>query len=350
MNIYLWLLALLTVGGVAGLSYWIADRILYARREPLSRTPGDVNLPFEEVSFPSRFGLRLKGWWIPAASPGPRAVLLLHPFGGNRQGLSSCASTRFPLWQPSVDLLMLARAFHAAAYAVLLFDFRCHGESERALCAGGFTEDQDVVGAVDYVFQRLHADAALEAAAKSAAVSVVGVGTGATAMLVAIGREKGSAEVVRFFSGDSGGGSGFVEVQPPNVKRLRCLVAVEPGSLRSYLRRGLRRWSPLLSIGIIPWVDWWCRRRGGYPVQSDKLIRLAGQIQVPILFLGCNRHDKESELSVIQAATTGSSEVRWLSDYAPQSGDEGAALCPADIVSYVNGEPVRNTQPVLQNA
>jgi alpha-beta hydrolase superfamily lysophospholipase len=39
-----------------------------------------------------------------------------------------------------VDLLKTAHGFHQAGYAVLLFDFRSHGESQAGLCAGGLSE------------------------------------------------------------------------------------------------------------------------------------------------------------------------------------------------------------------
>ena len=85
-------LALLLLALLA-LAYRISGLLLYPPRQPVTRTPGDYDLEYEEVAFQSRDGLALKGWWIPASrapgmtGPSP-TVLLLHPMFGNRQGFS----------------------------------------------------------------------------------------------------------------------------------------------------------------------------------------------------------------------------------------------------------------------
>src|SRR5690606_6806455 len=122
----------------------------------------DYEMAYEDVCFASKDRLTLKGWWIPArltqSAGDVPVVILLHPMYGNRHGFLRDAQ-QWPFRAgEDVDLLQIARAFHSAGYAALLFDFRSHGESQRGLCGGGFTEDQDVMGAVDYVFARLGVD------------------------------------------------------------------------------------------------------------------------------------------------------------------------------------------------
>ena len=207
-------LALLLLALLA-LAYRISGLLLYPPRQPVTRTPGDYDLEYEEVAFQSRDGLALKGWWIPASrapgltEPSP-TVLLLHPMFGNRQGFSGHGHKQPRLLRTDVDLLGMARSFHQAGYTVLTFDFRSHGESQRGPCAGGLNEDQDVVGAVDTIFRRI----AAEAPEAEPQVGLVGFGLGATAALAAVGREKGGAETIRVFSGDSEGGFGWVEIPP----------------------------------------------------------------------------------------------------------------------------------------
>jgi pimeloyl-ACP methyl ester carboxylesterase len=231
-------------------------------------------------------------------------------------------------WPPGVDLLKLAQGFHAAGYAVLLFDFRSHGQSQRALCAGGLTEDQDVAGAVDYTFQHL----AKDAPEIQPRVGLVGFGTGASAALTAVGREKGSAEVIRFFSGDSEGGSGFVEYQPPNVKRLRFLVAIAPLSMDAYLRRCLHPWLAPLSPLLIPLVSSWCWQRGGYPLRSTYLPRFAGELHLPVLYIGVGVHGADSEVERLYQATPGPKEICWLDAPPPRTPDVAALCTHADPV------------------
>lgn len=318
---------LLFVLVLLGLGYWIAEGVLYPSRQPLLRSPLTYGLPYEDVSFSSRYGLRLQGWWIPAPQPGHKAVVLLHPFGGNRCGLESVPAFYRP-WQPVVDLLPLAQAFHAAGYAVLMFDFRSHGESERGLCAGGQTEDQDVAGAVDTAFQRLAANTS----GSPPMVGVVGVGSGATALLTAVGREKGSAEVVRFFSGDSEGGSGFIEYRPPNVKRLAFLVAIEPASLATFLRRSLASLSPFL----LPLVSWWCWQRGGYPLRSDYLPALVREIHIPILYIGAcpGEGGENSEIHPLYEVTPAVKELLWLDGAC--KGSKRCTALPAHFQSILS--------------
>jgi pimeloyl-ACP methyl ester carboxylesterase len=289
--------------------------------------PSAYGLTYEEIAFPSRYGLSLRGWWIPATPAGDRAVILLHPLGGNRQGLAGSPGFFRP-WQPVVDLLKLAQAFHAAGYAVLLFDLRSHGESERGLGAGGLTEDQDVVGAVDYAFQRLGSDDA----GAGPAVGLVGFGCGAAALLAAVGREKGSAEVVYFFSGDSEGGSGFIEYRPPNVKRLSFLVAVEPASLAACLRRSWRRLGPLSPL-LLLLVSEWCWRRGGYPLRSTYLPAFVREIQMPLLYVGAGPGPAAGEVQRLYEATPPPRQICWL-DAAGAEVYDGLAASPDPILSF----------------
>lgn len=297
-----------------GLGYWISSLLLYARRQPLARTPAHHGLAYEAVTFPSRYGLALQGWWIPPphpASQGP-AVVLLHPLFGNRHGFSAQHQGWPRLFQTDVDLLKMARAFHWAGYAVLVFDFRSHGQSQRGLCAGGLTEDQDVVGAVDYVFKRL----AMASPGRPPQVGVVGFGLGAVAAIAAAGREKGGAEVIKIFAGDSEGGSGFVEFQPPNVKKLCFLVAVQPASLGVLLHGYLRQIFSPLSWLLVPLVDRLCQWRGGYPLGAAFLFKFAREVHVPVLYVqarsdawgGC------AEVQRLYAATPGPKQIWWIEE------------------------------------
>ena len=60
--------------------------MLNGRRAPLTRTPADVGLEFEDVEFSSTDGVELKGWFIPGApAPGP-VVVFVHGWMWNRLG------------------------------------------------------------------------------------------------------------------------------------------------------------------------------------------------------------------------------------------------------------------------
>lgn len=160
-----------------------------------------------------------------------------------------------------------------------MIDFRSHGESQDSLYAGGLTEDQDVMGAVDYVFRRVAADDPT-----IPIVGIIGFGLGATAALAAVGWEKGGIDVTRVFSGDSEGGSGIIDIQPPNVKRLRFLVAVHPASIGVLLRGYIRKIIGPLGLVLVPFVDMFCQWRDGYPLVTGLLKVCAGDSSSGVVY------------------------------------------------------------------
>ena len=309
-------LALLLLSLLA-LAYRISSRLLYPPRQPVSRTPGDYGLEYEDIAFQSRDGLALKGWWIAAGrapsltGPSP-TVLLLHPMFGNRQGFSGHGREQPSSLRADVDLLGVARSFHQAGYAVLAFDFRSHGESQRGPCAGGLNEDQDVVAAVDTIFRRI----AAEAPEAEPQVGLVGLGMGATAALAAVGREKGGAETIRVFSGDSEGGFGWVEIPPAKVKRLRFLVAIQPAALGALLRGCLHQVFAPLGPVLTPLVDRMCQRRGAYPLDSPLLLQFVRNVQIPVLYIQARRDawGGSAEAQRFYDATPGPKQIWWLDE------------------------------------
>ncbi|MEZ4735285.1 MAG: alpha/beta hydrolase [Caldilineaceae bacterium] len=295
-----------------GLSYWISTLLLYSRRQPITRTPTAYGLAYEDVNFRSKDGLLLKGWWLPAVTANASApvIVLLHPHFGNRHGLSVQHQGRPRLFDTDVDLLKMAQACHRAGFTVFMFDFRSHGESQRGLCAGGLTEDQDVMGAVDYVFQRM-AETTV-----NPAVGIIGFGLGAAAALAAVGREKGGAEVIRVFSGDSEGGSGFITIPPPTVKRLRFLVAVQPASLGVLLHGYLHTVARPLAWVLPPLVDKFCQWRGGYPLAATFLLKCVQEAHVPVLYLHARSDpwDDGREVQRFYDATPGVKQINWIEE------------------------------------
>lgn len=305
--VFLLFLALVATG------YWISNLIMYPPRQRLYSSPEDYGLAFEDVDFKSQDGLELKGWWIPAVASGHTsspAIILLHPMFGNRQGFTARHGSLRRL-RTDVDLIKVARGFHQAGYAVLMFDFRGHGAGQAGRCAGGLTEDQDVRGAVDYVFERIAAEVP---AKETPQVGLVGFGLGASAAIAAVGREKGGAEVFRVFSGDSEGGAGLIEIQPANVKKLRFLVAIQPASLSALLRGYISDTFAPLSIVLVPLVNRFCVWRGGYPLGDALLLKYARQVNVPVLYVQASQ-DPWSGAQQVQKlfqATAGPKKIWWI--------------------------------------
>jgi pimeloyl-ACP methyl ester carboxylesterase len=155
----------------------ITKLMLKGERLPITRTPAEAGLEFEDVTFAATDGVRLNGWFIPAASteagPAP-AVVFVHGWLWNRMGN---VGGRVPFRDRDVDFLPPTKALHDAGISVLLFDLPNHGESgSRFPIDLGCTESHDFVGAVDYLRGRPDVD--------HARIGAVGTSMGGNAVLI----------------------------------------------------------------------------------------------------------------------------------------------------------------------
>ncbi|MDE2433863.1 MAG: alpha/beta hydrolase [Burkholderiales bacterium] len=121
------------ISGCAQNLFYQPDRILYD-------VPTHLGLNFDEVSFSSRDGTQLTGWFIPAAGladPKQARGTVIH-FHGNGQNMS--AHWRFAEWLPK------------HGYNLFVFDYRGYGTSKGSPSVKGVFEDS--LAAIDYVRQR----------------------------------------------------------------------------------------------------------------------------------------------------------------------------------------------------
>ncbi len=82
----------------------------------MERDPRDLKCPFEDIYFTSEDGLRLHGWFFPAAQTAPRKHLVFLLLHGNAGNIS--------------HRLEFCRAWLELGLNVLLFDYRGYGRSE----------------------------------------------------------------------------------------------------------------------------------------------------------------------------------------------------------------------------
>ncbi|HET6246847.1 MAG TPA: alpha/beta hydrolase [Tepidisphaeraceae bacterium] len=124
---------------------------------------------YKDISFMTSDGLRIAGWWIPAASaddphsmplPSGRTVIVCHDFGADK-----------------ASDLKLARDLVPGDFNILAFDFRGHGQSAGQLCTFGDLERRDVLGAVKWVRENHPAE--------SRKIYGLGVGLGSAALIAA---------------------------------------------------------------------------------------------------------------------------------------------------------------------
>lgn len=112
----------------------------YDKRDSF-KTPEDLGLQAELVTFPAHDGLALKGWYIEAEDKNAPALVCMH---GGRD------DKRY--------FLPLAPALHAAGFALLLIDGRCHGESadDPKGLSLGVRDHMDVMGGADFLTAQGH--------------------------------------------------------------------------------------------------------------------------------------------------------------------------------------------------
>ena len=110
-----------------------------AMRNPLTKTPADYGLPYEEVTVTTEDGLKLVGWYIP--SQNGAVVLCQHGFKGDR-----------------TNLLSNAEFLHRHGYGVLLSTVRAHDQSDGELITFGKEEMKDLEAWYRYLLTREDVD------------------------------------------------------------------------------------------------------------------------------------------------------------------------------------------------
>ena len=141
----MWLSAAIALTGVLALRRGVHALILRGLRAPRlahQRTPADMGLSAQVVCVPTAQSKTLFSWFVPvpgqALSP---AVVVMHGWGAN-------ASLMLPALAP----------LHAAGFAVLLLDARCHGESDDAPFTSLPRFAEDIEAGLDWLHQHPHID------------------------------------------------------------------------------------------------------------------------------------------------------------------------------------------------
>ncbi|WJH33118.1 alpha/beta hydrolase [Paenibacillus sp. CC-CFT747] len=219
-------LAVLLTLCAAGLSTYVGWSLTHPAKKPLTEMPSDYGLSYEKISFPSRDGkISLKGWFLPGAEgTGGKTVIIAHGYSKNRL-------------QDDAHIMPLVQSIIKEGYGVVMFDFRNSGESGGSLTSVGEYEEQDLLGAIDWVKQEHPGRTAL-----------LGFSMGASTALMAAAEEPSVASV----------------------------IADSPFShLERYLKENLPAWSHLpsfpftpLILGILP--RWWAFTRGSWTFRRQR--------------------------------------------------------------------------------
>ena len=211
-------------------------RLIHPERNPIDTSPAEFGIAeWEDVSFLSADGLRLRGWFIP---PGPNVdgatILLLHGFSYNRAGML-----------PQAALLV------EQGYGALLYDTRNLGESEGTVTTLGLNEPLDVRGALDYLLARDDVNP-----------QRIGI----------IGESLGAATAIR------------AAATMPELKAVVAEAAFS--SLEENVAEGVRRLTGLPPFPFAPLVLWFAEQEAGGQVGQVRPVDEIGQIAPrPLLLL-----------------------------------------------------------------
>jgi len=134
------------------ISRYLAKASLAPMKRPVLKTPADYGMEYEDVSFVSEDGVRLKAWYIEGHSD--KLMIFTHPMPFNRYGFHTKGQGLMKISDVEVELLKTVKQLHDAGYSVLTMDIRNHGESGKSLgglCTIGYYEWQDVAAAMSYI-------------------------------------------------------------------------------------------------------------------------------------------------------------------------------------------------------
>ena len=138
---------MLSIIGLGAVSWRWSTELIKCPEPDEPSSPAQYGLPFTEVLFPSRDGLILHGWFVPAK--GVATFSLTHnDWAAGSKGTIVLGHGRFGSKDPDLKYVPWLRE---AGYSCLLFDFRGHGRSEGDYTSFGYHERKDLLGAMDFL-------------------------------------------------------------------------------------------------------------------------------------------------------------------------------------------------------
>ncbi|MCZ7669949.1 MAG: alpha/beta fold hydrolase [Chloroflexi bacterium] len=200
----------------------MAKRLVNPPRQPLWATPGDLGLDYDEIQFPAQDGVRIAGWFIPAAHSLRKGatIVLIHGWPWNRLGEVADDFFSELTGRKPVDLLRLAFALQQDGYNLLMYDMRNHGESAAAPpISFGQEEAKDLLGALAYLNARSDVD--------PERIGVIGFSMGANSLIYAL----------------------------PQTAQIKAGIAIQPVTVSTYSQKYGRDMLGPLSTAVCPCLN-----------------------------------------------------------------------------------------------
>lgn len=132
--------------GYCAVCLYVAFNVTQVERVALDPPASSIAPAHEDVTFSSRDGVVLRGWWFVAAGA-DRAVVMVHGRARNRVNSDFMPAD-------------IAKLLLVHGYSVLLFDLRGHGESGGTRYTLGIEEPREILAAIDLAAAKARVDRA----------------------------------------------------------------------------------------------------------------------------------------------------------------------------------------------
>lgn len=259
----------------------IVQELSHPVRTPVFRRPDEYGLEYEDIWFNAIDGIRLEGWFIPAASD---KLIICNHFGpGNRYGYAGHLEAFASRGGFEVNFLPKYKALHDAGYNIIAYDLRDHGLSG-ASGVNGFSlfEWRDVIGALRYAGNRA------ETAAMKTSLHTMCLGCNATMIAM--------------------------EKHPREFAHIQSMIAIQPVLGRAMIEK------ICTGYGIDPGqgtrlYDEELRKVYGFRLDDYDIVRQAGKVTVPTLLVQVKDDlsmQPEAIEKVYRALATNDKKLHWI--------------------------------------
>lgn len=256
--------------------------MIHPYRQKITKNPKDYGMDYEDVEFPALDGVKIKGWLVKGNKSrrfrsGSRSqsasglIIQTHPMPFNRAGFVAKNQGPIKLFKENVDLLKTTKALNDAGYWVLTIDLRNCGQSGSGITAVGLNEWQDVAGALDYIAKNDPPAGGL----KTMDIGFASFCMGANSTIIAASKV------------------------PEKFKNVKCALLVQPISMLVFLRTFIKNTFTVLSLPILPIMEFFARRGGSPKFADESPIEYAKDVKFPTLLIQ-GKFDKWAELSDTQ--------------------------------------------------
>ncbi len=272
-------------------------------RNPVTRTPAEVDLEFQEIDFKSTDGLNLKAWYMPSKGSS-KIVVFNHFMLGNRAGAVPLAD-----WgNVTVDFMPIYRALVDAGYSIFTYDLRNHGESDQD--QGGMlglthTEYQDALGAQRYVKEHY----------PDSEIFLYSQCYGTVATMRAMDKS------------------------PADFEGVKAFVNIQPLSSNAFVE-GVTEKFGLSHPDNVAQFSKHLKRRTGYSTDELKVPDIAPAVKMPTMLVQVRadwRTTNKDLVSVFEKLGTDEKEMLWIDDQEERlEAYNHFARHPDDLITFFN--------------